>query len=439
VNYWRLEREGTRQQRFVSEQCTGCHVQSRSVKVDQVTEEVTAGIDAHLGPVDIIVEQLYRQFDNREAGAVDNFDSHLFFRPAAADLEHDSVPDSRATETTIKLHTSLSGGLVGAASASIGKRENRGGERADTVSPVISSTDVAKGAGDLTWIPHPSWTFNLRYRLLDLDNSNSGTLNVGGLDPAISTIAVRNNPDLRRDSWLASATYRPNYRLSIQARFDREIIHRDQTGPAQPYTSGKVMPFPPFLTSQQIDPVWELPRQEQNDRVKLTLMARPLGDSRLRLHSWWELRTNSDPAYGTSFEESHRLFFGANYQPTKGLWGANLVADRSWQTNDQIEMDEFDEVTGLPVTFDLGRRKRQTHLDLGAWLRPADSLQIGGSFGWLDQTIEQDLLFGNEPPDYAFVDEGVRYDQTSHTLSAYLDWRPCERWGLNLGGHLTRS
>ncbi|TYO98540.1 hypothetical protein EDC39_106143 [Geothermobacter ehrlichii] len=435
VRYWRMERKGDRQLRFVDEQCSGCHVQSRSVRIDQVTQEVTAGLDAHLGPVDVILEQLYRQFDNRENAPVDSYGTNVFFRPTATDLAHDTIPDVRMTESTLKVHTNLAGGLVGAASASIGKRENRNGLEPAQVSPIISSTDVAKGAGDLTWIPHPSWTFNFRYRLLDLDNSNTDSISITGVTTGISPVGVRNNPDLRRDSYLITASFRPDARLKLKGQFDREIIHRDQTGPALPYTSAK----PTIGVPQELDPVWELPRQERNDRIRFSLYTRPLGDRRLRINTWWEYRTSSDPAYGTSFEDSHRLFFSTSYQHPQGRWGANLLLDRLWQQNDQFEITEFDETTGLPVSFDLGRSKRQFHLSAGFWGDLTESLSASMTYGYLASTIEQDLLFGNAPPDYAIEDSGVRYDQRTHTLAVHLNWRVTDPVLLELSGYHVRS
>ncbi len=63
LSYWRLEKEGKEQLRFVDESCFGtCHMQSRTQKVDLVTEEVTAGFDVHLGPADIAFLQTLREF-----------------------------------------------------------------------------------------------------------------------------------------------------------------------------------------------------------------------------------------------------------------------------------------------------------------------------------------------------------------------------------------
>ena len=92
-------------------------------------------------------------------------------------------PDSKYVASTLKAHTSLSGGVVGAASFTIGERENR--TDLSDVRFAQSETDFYKATGDLTLIPSPRWTLNFRYRMLDMDNDNSDQLVVPdySLDP----------------------------------------------------------------------------------------------------------------------------------------------------------------------------------------------------------------------------------------------------------------
>ena len=77
LSYWRLEKKGDMQLRFVDESCSGnCHMQSRTRKLDRVTEEITAGFDAHLGPVDIAFLQTLREFREKASNPEDTFNSH---------------------------------------------------------------------------------------------------------------------------------------------------------------------------------------------------------------------------------------------------------------------------------------------------------------------------------------------------------------------------
>ncbi len=78
LSYWRLEKKGDMQLRFVDESCAGnCHMQSRTRKINMVTEEITAGFDAHLGPVDIAFLQTLREFREKSASNPnDQFENH---------------------------------------------------------------------------------------------------------------------------------------------------------------------------------------------------------------------------------------------------------------------------------------------------------------------------------------------------------------------------
>ncbi len=63
------------QLRFVDEAVvsrSSCHMQSRTRKIDRVTEEITAGFDAHLGPVDIAFLQTLREFREKTADQSDD-------------------------------------------------------------------------------------------------------------------------------------------------------------------------------------------------------------------------------------------------------------------------------------------------------------------------------------------------------------------------------
>jgi hypothetical protein len=208
LRYWRFEKKGDRQLRFGEEgfdhadisnttanggTCNACHMQSKSRNIDRVTDELSAGIDAHLGFVDLVVEQLYREFRDREPIPVDSFEGHMFRPPG--DYQHDEDPDSKLTETSIKLHTSLSGGVVAGASFTIGERENHSDLVGQPfgVDGVKAETDYYKAAGDVTYIPSPKWTLNFRYRMLDLDTDNPESVSAYG-----DEFNVRENVDLRR-------------------------------------------------------------------------------------------------------------------------------------------------------------------------------------------------------------------------------------------------
>lgn len=429
IEYWRLERTGRKQLRFLDHGaddpaqdrgCNQCHVSSRTRPLDRVTEEVKGSIDAHLGPIDVILEQLYREFRNREPVPVDSFGSTR--RAAAGNFEHDEDPDSRLVASTLKLHTSLAGGVVAAASYTVGKRENQS-ELTD-VREVKSETDFHKAAGDLTWIPSPRWTFNFRYRLLDMDNSNSSTLTSAS---EAEEVRVRNNVDLTRASYGATATLRPSRTWTVKGDYERREIHRGNTGAA---------------TALAFDPVWELPEDETVNRYRLTLLGRPLTGRKLKLNAWYELMTSDDPAYAASSEESHTVFGGATYTPT-AKWGALANLRLRQDENDSHRLTQFD--GDSPVIFDLDRQHEELNFSAGAWLTPVPSVTLGFNYGLLRTRIVQDLLFGTSPSltlperDFTLEDEKVEYSQRVQTISANATWQITSNLQGRLEGHHIRS
>ncbi len=439
LGYWRLERSGERQLRFLDEGCTGCHVQSRSRSIDRVTEEVSGGLDAHLGPVDVIFEQLYRQFRDRSAIPADSFGAHD--NRLAGTYQHDEAPDSSLSSTSVKLHTSLAGGLVGAASFTAGERKNRS-DLAD-VGPVESETDFRKAAGDLTLIPSPSWTISFRYRLLDLDNQTPDRLGSSGAQftvyppPAFLPVSsprspdpVRENPDLRRAVYQSSLSWRPLRAVTLKGEFQREEIRRGTTGgPVEETLFGE----PTF----SIDPVWELPEEEHVNRVRVSLFARPLDKGRLKVNAWVQLQRSDDPAYGASVEEGEQGFAGMTWTPSpKGGLHAGLKAEKTRNNSYRL----FQQDGGSFRRFDLDRRSESQNFTAGGWANPARALTLTLNYGFLRTRTLQDLLFGDEPgAGFSLEDEGVEYSQRVQTVSASAAWTIREHLRGMVEGRYIRS
>lgn len=427
LKYWRWEKKGLRQQRFLDENCTSCHMQSRNQRIDMVTEEVTAGFDAHLGLVDLIFEQVVRCFDNREAAPVDFFAGNDLL--AAGEYQHDETPDSRFTQSTLKAHSTLGGGFVANASASVGKRDNE--SSLDDVYPVEAETDFTKLASDVTYIPSSKWTLNLRYRMLDLDQSNVSSIGGAGYQEydrpgTTPTFMVRNNIDIERNYYEASISYRPGTHLTLKGNYHREDIHRNNTnGPVRHDGSLNIQ-----------DPYWELPEDETIQKARLTVSSRLFAKNALKLQGWYEYQTSDDPAYSISIEKGHTLFASATYRNSP-LWGGAASFRYRDLKNNGFRTSQFDEADS-PVYFDKDRSQRQQNASVGFWLVPLQGLSFDTNYGYLKTHIEQDLLYGRSSPTYSIKD-GTDFDQTVHTLSAGASWQVSEQFGCRLEGYHIRS
>jgi len=427
LKYWRWQKTGNRQLRFVDENCTSCHMQSRSRHIDQVTEEVTAGMDAHLGFIDLIFEQVLRTFRNRAATPVDRFAGNDLL--AAGEYQHDETPDSRYTQSTLKAHSTLGGGFFANASVAVGIRENN--SSLDDVSPVAAETDFRKLASDITYIPSSEWTFNLRYRRLDLDQSNVSAIGGAGYheyaDPATPrTFTVRNNIDLERSYYETSFSYRPIPSLALKGNYHREDIHRSDTdGPVQQSGSLKV-----------IDPYWELPEDETIQKMRLTVSSRLLPKNALKLQGWYEFETSDDPAYSISIESGHTLFVSASYKHNP-RWGASASFRLRNLENNGYKISQFDEMA-TPLSLEKNRTQIQQNASLGLWANLREGFTFDLNYGYLRSRIEQDLLYGNKPPLYSIKDR-ADYHQTVHTISVGTNLQLSERLDCRLEGYHIRS
>ncbi len=427
LNYWRFEKSGHRQLRFVDENCSSCHMQSRTVGVDGVTEEVTLGIDAHLGPVDLGVEHLVREFRNRKNPPVDAFGDH--FNRFAGDYQHDANADSRLLQTTVKLHTSLAGGVVGGASARLGQRKNQGNLR--DVAGVRAETDFRKLAGDLSVSTSAFWSASFRYRMLDLDSSNSPFLNPSGAaftnfapfaKTARAADAVRPALDLTRSSYSAGLSLRLWPLITLKGDYQLEEIRRDQVGEAQP----EVLLGVPVLV---LNPLWQLPADEKIQTFRVSLLGRSRDRTKLRVNSWYQWRTSDDPSYAASAEDAHEGFIGMTCAVSPKAGGnANFRISR--KTNNQHGVEQVS-TTGRQ-SFRLDRTQDQQNVSVGLWALPVEGLQLHATFGWLHEQTVQDLVFGKQA--LALVSPSADYTQEVENLSLSGTWQV--RKNLSLLGEL---
>jgi hypothetical protein len=453
LSVWRYEKQGERQLRFADENCTtACHMQSRSREIDRVTEEVKLGADAHAGFVDLAIEALYRTFRDRQAIPADRFEDHVYPPPyppvvdrTAGIYDHDEDPDSRLRELTFRANTAPSGGFVASASFTLGERENR--SDLGSITPVEAETDYYKTSADVTYTPEENWTFNLRYRLLDMDSDNTGMITVNSSSTNPNDLAVRESPDLTRAWYEAIVNYRPAKRLTIKAEVRREDIERSNTGSAQPFIGNGSTAQDPNPLPVQINPSWQLPDRETITRAKLGFHSRMLEKSALKVSGWVSLQRNDDPAYGTSFAESRELFLSASYAHGP-LWGMTANLNVLDEDNDEFALHQVSEdLAGNIVDdhFDLDRERRQQNASIGLWLTPREGLSFDINYGYLRTAIDQDLLFGFGrnvyTPDisYAIEDDDVEYRQTVQTISAGVSWQATEQLSCRLEGHHVRS
>jgi len=434
LSYWRYEKQGEKQHRFLSEggiqgtgavnnaNCVGCHMESKSRDIDRVTEEFKAGVDAHAGVIDVVLETLYRTFRDREEVPEDTFGVHPRGRNYG-NYEHSEDPDSTLKELTLRLNTAPSGGVVGSASFTVGERENN--SDLTSVAPVDAETDYYKTTADVTYTPSQNWTASLRYRLVDLDSDNSRKIydTVPGINAFKSPVDVRESMDITRAWYEAIVNYRPSKHLTLKGEFRREEIDRSNTGEPTTHSSSP--------TPITINPTWQLPDEEIVTRVKLGFNSRLLEKSALKLSGWLAIQKNDDPAYGTSYGDGQELFLGGSYAPS-GLWGIQANVNLLKQENNDFEIDGES----------IDREKEQQTISIGSWVTPRENLSFDLYYGYFRTAIDQNLFYGASAA-YALPRPGDEivsdYQQTVQTITAGMTWQMLADLSCRVEGYHIRS
>ncbi len=465
VKYWRLEKSGQKQLRYVdhagwipsttpgaaiSTNCNSCHVRSQTREVNRVVEEFKLSADAHAGSLNYELEGLYRQFDDNEPIPYDSFGnwgtggSHR----AAADgpgqgYQHDEDPESQLIAGTARVSTSYAGGLNGALAFTMARRENKsqlfdvfafgGGE-------LESVTDYYKASGDFTWMPSATWTMNLRYRMLDVDNTNTEQIdvtNIYGDSADYDNATVRDNPDFVRHWSNAKLAFRPSKKLTTYVEYTRQDVKREHTGSPADFVGQAINAYKDLE-------VWNLPEDETVSRYKVGFFARPTGLSNHKVNGWYQYKTVDNPAYGTTLTEAHEGLISAYM--TKPNWGLGLNLHALSGENDDYQRPFFtdlsfptdDEILGMT---DIQRALDQQDAGVSCWVSPANGVNLSLDYAYFHTAIEQDLQFGAfETSGFGPIEnEDVEYDQTAHTVTLAATWMPTEPLTLRASGSYSAS
>ncbi len=443
ISYWQLKKTGKRQMRFVDENCTGCHMQSRTRQVDRVTNELKGSIDGHFGYIDLEAITLYREFKDNEPNPVDTFGDHNRGRSAGS-YDHAEDPESTVKEFTLRANTSPSGGLVGSASVTFGERENK--SNLNSISPIEAETDYLKTSADVTYTPNQFLTISLRHRYLDFDTDNSNHLTLYGSGNP-NALEVRDSIDFTRAWYEIIGNYRPSARLTIKAELRREDIDRSQTGPPAEHHSHNIEAVASDTAQIDIDPYWDLPKDESITKFKVGFHSRLLEKSALKLSGWASIKRNNDPSYGTSYSNSQEIFLAARYS-SSAFWGLSASLDLLDEKNDNRTVLQFDS-NGVNefALFDLDRDKTQQNISLAGWFFPTETISTDFNYGYMATQMNQDLLFGadantdplEETENFTIENNNVDYEQTVHSIAAGANWQILSNLSCRVEGHHIRS
>jgi hypothetical protein len=381
LEYWRMVKEGSVQQLFADDAFEGTPntIFDQSRNINRITHEGNIVFDTHLGLVDLIYDFKIRQFGDHTPTPADNFvartDPNLIIQHGAALLPHDETPDSRFYAHTVKLHTSLSGGIVGAASYTFAKRENLSSMR-DIQGADRTSDTMHNVAGDFTYTPCGFFSMALKYRRQEVDRGAPDTLTT--TNPAYSNPIFTARPaiDTVKDTVTATLSILPTRLLTIKGEYKGEFLSRANLDRWNR----------PGTTTSMI-----LPDHVDIHKGTLTMLSRPLKG--LRLKAQYSYSTADNAMYGNAFEQKHDGSLLITYS-APSRWGVTASTRFTRESSDHLTISTIDLTPPISLTtFQLPRERKVDNATFSFWFVPFQDLTVSGSYGLLRNSADQGVLF----------------------------------------------
>jgi hypothetical protein len=425
LGYWRLLRDGSSQLRFADTLFgyDGTNtVNAMARRLNQETHEGDFGFDAHLGFVDLVYTFQIRDFSDHIATPTYNYiartPNDLSNPPIPGGLQqHNEDPDSRYIAHTVKLHTSLDGGIVGAASYSYGTRENR-----STLTDIQGASQgrdtLQNAAGDFVYIPCKEFSLALKFRHQEVDRDNPATL-FSLVDS--STLSVRPSLDTQRDTITATVSVRATNTLTFKGEYKGNFLHRDNTA---------------FWNEPLAQVAQRLPENSTVHKGSLAIFSRPVKGLSLRAQYIYSATDN--PSYGTSFGEKHEGQLFASYN-SPNRWGATANYRIARESNDQLTVSTFASNTFDPIANPIARNRYTDNATVSLWYTPIEGLTVSGSYGFLRAKIDQGVLFQDQPTAPPAVFANTNYTTQAQIYSVSAVYRLAEMLDLSLALQQVRS
>ncbi|MBU5613101.1 hypothetical protein [Geomonas azotofigens] len=421
LGYWRYVKEGTIQQRFADTAFEGAtnFIYAQRRGVDQQVQEGRVGLDSHLGPVDLVYDFKVRYFEDRLPTPVQAYEIRNHFNGAedfrGGVRQHNENPDSSFFSHTIKLHTSLAGGLVGSGSYSFEQRENLS-ELTDTTGARHMKSYLQNAAGDLIYTPSREYSFAVKYRRQEIDHNKRDPLNnTAFADPVI---AAKAPIETTRDLVTGTISYRPTLHLALVGEYRGDFLRRNN------------------VTELPTEMTWGLPESTSTHTGSLSAYYRPVKG--LRSSATYSYASADHPAYGASFQNRHEAKLLATYT-LNNRWGLTSHAIFRRDQNDEVRKYLVN-YPFEPLSFSLApitsRSTNSENANIGAWWVPFRGLTVGANYSYLHQEVEQGVFFTGV---VVGSEAASQFSSRSHVYGVNANYTLSEKSDLAVAAQQIRS
>ena len=386
LKYRYVNKEGSLAERFMLGSIGSMIKKSQRREVDWDSEDLTLGMNSHLGPVEVEYAYSWGDFDPGDNNALYDIytESSVFGRPSDT-YPHNVVAETESYANLLKFHSSFTGQIVASASVSNGENKNNysGAE-----------SDSWKAAFDLRWIPDPVISVFFKYRHREQDKENPDQIVLKGRANQV-TYQVRPLISTRKDLFSLSARYRPFSKLTMIGNYDFE-----------------------HLVRSDVDE-WEvLPEKSDIHRVRMTAHVRPM--KKVNLKAIYNYQHFENPSYNTEPDNLNKLRLSTSYTPATWL---TALLDYSLTLSDRDELRYFNAEFGV---LQDGERDGRTDHALGSLsfiLSPTAT--VTASWAYNRWEVEQDLAYSQwntigTSRDLPYYDRGAPYTDESNTFAVSL-------------------
>ena len=405
-----VSRDGDAQQRFLNGAGYFNEIVRTSEKrdIDTKATTLTFGTNSHLGPIEVDYSHSEKKFSADEDHILyDNYSAAGF--PAGATriagvYPHNLIPHLKTTTDTVKVHTSYTGALVGAATFTWMDKEN-------TDSGARGTYFI--GAGNVSWIASRDLAFFLGYRYAESHMDTPDSVEFADLCmPSLNTAgnyACQIREAISKKVGTASLTAR--YRLTSGIVVKGEYIHE--------------------TIDREAADQWFMPPSSQKNAVVFSTDIRL--SKQLKLNLEYSYRSIQNPATNVEPDQANEGKVAVTWTPLPWLTAlANYRLSNEDRNNLQFIFENE------PVTSPDNRTNRRERFLGSVSVLPVKDVVATLSYFYLHDKQKEDLAYQTPVPELLF-DEDVDNKTTVRTYSFDLQYLLSKHTTLHAGVSTTES